>query len=112
MLATKGVDPEIKIIDFGLSKIMRSSNEEDQQFVGTRVSGGLNRLLYHTLCHKQAFGKRIYYCRWGFCVARQPKRVVFLRQKQASHARRSFPLKISMIRDCTAGPLSFQANSG
>jgi serine/threonine protein kinase len=42
MLATKGPNSDIKIIDFGLSKLMRSSDEEDQQFVGTKVSESLN----------------------------------------------------------------------
>ena len=70
MLATKGADPEIKIIDFGMSKRMRSSNEQGCQFViiftlggggGEGEEGTSHRLLpgcLHLSYHDAGVGRR------------------------------------------------------
>lgn len=41
LLTHKGSEPEVKIIDFGLAKVLGSGDETAQSFLGTRVRGDI-----------------------------------------------------------------------
>lgn len=38
LLTSKGASPEVKIIDFGLAKVLGAGDDSAQSFLGTRVS--------------------------------------------------------------------------
>lgn len=45
LLTSKGANPEVKIIDFGLAKVLSNEDDDAQSFLGTRVSSQLARPL-------------------------------------------------------------------